>query len=212
VPRPWGPPEFASILSFQAQPGLQPLRPWSQVTTGDWTRPTLPSGIDSSLEASAAPGSRAGLGGADGRAAGTPRNPDPLLLMDWAFRNGLCSSVVSAAGQNQRPRPPFSSTMLIGYVPNRPDCSTVTANSADSLLQGSPNRLVVFQVNEEQVFRPISAWTGVTQSGHVFQLPNGRRQRRASSRGAGVCSPAARRRGLQWVAFWRGPARMAGAR
>ncbi len=83
----WAHPEFASIRSLQAN--LQTSR-WSdgiRIDTGDWTRATLPSWIDSIAEGVRRPGAVLGLG--PGAVLQGLRETPTLLLMDWAFRNGL---------------------------------------------------------------------------------------------------------------------------
>jgi MPBQ/MSBQ methyltransferase len=57
------------------------------VETGDWTRATLPSWGDSILEGLRRPLAVLGLGPA--AVLQGLRETPTLLLMDWAFRNGL---------------------------------------------------------------------------------------------------------------------------
>jgi len=83
----WAHPEFASIRSLQANLQASPWGNGIRITTGDWTRSTLPSWIDSIAEGVRRPGAVLSLGP---RAVlqGLRETPT-LLLMDWAFRNGL---------------------------------------------------------------------------------------------------------------------------
>jgi MPBQ/MSBQ methyltransferase len=83
----WAHPEFASIPGFQAN--LEQSR-WGsglRVETGDWSRQTLPSWIDSILEGLRRPGAVLGLGP---RAVlmGLRETPT-LLLMHWGFDTGM---------------------------------------------------------------------------------------------------------------------------
>ena len=83
----WAHPEFASIPGFQAN--LEQSR-WGsgvRVDTGDWSRQTLPSWIDSILEGLRRPGAVLGLGP---RAVlmGLRETPT-LLLMHWGFDTGM---------------------------------------------------------------------------------------------------------------------------
>jgi MPBQ/MSBQ methyltransferase len=83
----WAHPEFASIRSLQAN--LQSSH-WSggiTVDTADWTIATQPSWIDSILEGLRRPSAVLGLG--PGAVLQGLRETPTLLLMDWAFRNGL---------------------------------------------------------------------------------------------------------------------------
>ena len=83
----WAHPEFASIRSLQRHLQASPWGNGIHVATDDWTRATLPSWIDSIVEGFRRPGAVLGLGP---RAVlqGLRETPT-LLLMDWAFRNGL---------------------------------------------------------------------------------------------------------------------------
>jgi MPBQ/MSBQ methyltransferase len=88
----WAHPEFASIPGFRQN--LEQSR-WSsgstherlQVETGDWSRETLPSWIDSILEGARRPAAVLGLGP---RAVlmGLRETPT-LLLMHWGFDTGM---------------------------------------------------------------------------------------------------------------------------
>ncbi|QPN62869.1 methyltransferase domain-containing protein [Synechococcus sp. CBW1004] len=83
----WAHPEFASIRSLQAN--LQASR-WGngiRVDTDDWTPATLPSWIDSIVEGVRRPVAVLSLG--PGAVLQGLRETPTLLLMDWAFRNGL---------------------------------------------------------------------------------------------------------------------------
>ena len=83
----WAHPEFASIRSLQTN--LQ-ASPWSggiTVDTADWTLATQPSWIDSLLEGLRRPAAVLGLG--PSAVLQGLRETPTLLLMDWAFRNGL---------------------------------------------------------------------------------------------------------------------------
>lgn len=82
----WAHPEFASIKGFRHNlEASQQQR--GQVITDDWTMATLPSWIDSIVEGMRRPGAVLGLGP---RAVlqGLRETPT-LLLMHWAFANGL---------------------------------------------------------------------------------------------------------------------------
>jgi MPBQ/MSBQ methyltransferase len=83
----WAHPEFASIRSLQTNLQASAWGDGIRVETGDWTPATLPSWIDSIAEGIRRPGAVLGLGP---RAVlqGLRETPT-LLLMDWAFRNGL---------------------------------------------------------------------------------------------------------------------------
>jgi len=83
----WAHPEFASILSLQTNLQASPWGAGIRVETGDWTRATLPSWIDSILEGLRRPAAVLGLGPA-ALLQGLREIPT-LLLMDWAFRRGL---------------------------------------------------------------------------------------------------------------------------
>ena len=83
----WAHPEFASIRSLQANLQASPWGEGITVETGDWTRATLPSWIDSILEGLRRPGAVLGLG--PGAVLQGLRETPTLLLMDWAFRHGL---------------------------------------------------------------------------------------------------------------------------
>lgn len=83
----WAHPEFASIRSLQANLQTSPWGGGIQIATGDWTRATLPSWIDSIAEGVRRPGAVLGLG--PGAVLQGLRETPTLLLMDWAFRHGL---------------------------------------------------------------------------------------------------------------------------
>lgn len=82
----WAHPAFSSIASFCAnlQASGQPLQ---QLTTGDWSKETLPSWGDSVLEGLRRPGAVLGLG--PRAVLKGLREVPTLLLMGWAFRRGL---------------------------------------------------------------------------------------------------------------------------
>jgi MPBQ/MSBQ methyltransferase len=82
----WAHPAFSSIASFCAnlQASGQPLK---QLTTGDWSRETLPSWGDSVIEGLRRPGAVLGLG--PRAVLKGLREVPTLLLMGWAFRRGL---------------------------------------------------------------------------------------------------------------------------
>ena len=87
----WAHPEFASIASFrrnleQSAQGGSTTTPLA-VDTGDWSRATQPSWIDSILEGVRRPGAVLGLG--PSAVLQGLRETPTLLLMDWAFRRGL---------------------------------------------------------------------------------------------------------------------------
>jgi len=83
----WAHPEFASIRSLQANLQSSAWGSGITVETGDWTSATLPSWIDSIAEGVRRPGAVLGLG-PTAVLQGLRETPT-LLLMDWAFRNGL---------------------------------------------------------------------------------------------------------------------------
>lgn len=83
----WAHPEFASIRSLQGNLQVSAWGDGIRVETGDWTRATLPSWIDSIAEGVRRPGAVLGLG--PGAVLQGLRETPTLLLMDWAFRNGL---------------------------------------------------------------------------------------------------------------------------
>ncbi|MEN9878229.1 MAG: hypothetical protein RLZZ158_1268 [Cyanobacteriota bacterium] len=82
----WAHPAFSSIASFctNLQASGQPLE---QLTTGDWSRETLPSWGDSVVEGLRRPGAVLGLG--PRAILQGLREVPTLLLMGWAFRRGL---------------------------------------------------------------------------------------------------------------------------
>ncbi|MBM5821831.1 MAG: methyltransferase domain-containing protein [Cyanobacteria bacterium K_Offshore_surface_m2_011] len=83
----WAHPEFASIPSLRRNLETSPWNRGLPISTADWTVATLPSWVDSIVEGVRRPGAVLGLGP---RAVlqGLRETPT-LLLMDWAFRNGL---------------------------------------------------------------------------------------------------------------------------
>ena len=83
----WAHPEFASIRSLQANLQASPWGHGIRVDTGDWTPATLPSWIDSIVEGVRRPVAVLSLG--PGAVLQGLRETPTLLLMDWAFRNGL---------------------------------------------------------------------------------------------------------------------------
>ncbi len=83
----WAHPEFASIRSLQRNLEQSPWSGGMSVETGDWTRATQPSWVDSILEGLRRPGAVLGLGPA--AVLQGLRETPTLLLMDWAFRSGL---------------------------------------------------------------------------------------------------------------------------
>jgi len=83
----WAHPEFASIRSLQQNLEQSPCAVGMSVETGDWTRATQPSWVDSILEGLRRPGAVLGLGPA--AVLQGLRETPTLLLMDWAFRSGL---------------------------------------------------------------------------------------------------------------------------
>lgn len=83
----WAHPEFASIRSLQRNLQMSAWGNGIQVATGDWTRATLPSWIDSIAEGVRRPAAVLGLG--PGAVLQGLRETPTLLLMDWAFRHGL---------------------------------------------------------------------------------------------------------------------------
>jgi MPBQ/MSBQ methyltransferase len=96
----WAHPEFASIAGFArnlrqspfAKPAavgqaLAPDVPELALDTGDWTVETLPSWIDSILEGLRRPGQVLSLG--PGAVLQGLRETPTLLLMHWAFANGM---------------------------------------------------------------------------------------------------------------------------
>ena len=83
----WAHPEFASIPGFRRNLEASPWAGGLQVITADWSRATLPSWIESILEAARRPASVLGLGP---RAVllGLRETPT-LLLMHWGFATGM---------------------------------------------------------------------------------------------------------------------------
>ncbi|MEB3333566.1 MAG: methyltransferase domain-containing protein [Cyanobacteriota bacterium] len=83
----WAHPEFASIPSLAANLGNSPCNGGLEVETADWTEATVPSWRDSILEGIRRPAAVLGLG--PGAVLQGLRETPTLLLMDWAFREGL---------------------------------------------------------------------------------------------------------------------------
>jgi MPBQ/MSBQ methyltransferase len=83
----WAHPEFSSMRSLQANLEASPWAQGFRVTSADWTAATLPSWIDSIAEGVRRPAAVLGLG-PTAVLQGVRETPT-LLLMDWAFRNGL---------------------------------------------------------------------------------------------------------------------------
>jgi MPBQ/MSBQ methyltransferase len=83
----WAHPEFASIPGFRRHLEASPWGNGLQVDSGDWSRATLPSWIDSILEGVRRPRAVLGLGP---RAVllGLRETPT-LLLMHWGFATGM---------------------------------------------------------------------------------------------------------------------------
>ena len=87
----WAHPEFASIPGFQrnleqSRWGAQSHGPM-QVETGDWSRETLPSWVDSILEGARRPAAVLSLG-PQAVLMGLRETPT-LLLMHWGFATGM---------------------------------------------------------------------------------------------------------------------------
>jgi MPBQ/MSBQ methyltransferase len=87
----WAHPEFASIPGFQrnleqSRWGAQSHGPM-QVETGDWSRETLPSWVDSILECARRPAAVLSLG-PQAVLMGLRETPT-LLLMHWGFATGM---------------------------------------------------------------------------------------------------------------------------
>ena len=87
----WAHPEFASIPGFQrnleqSRWGAQSHGPM-QVETGDWSRETLPSWVDSILEGARRPATVLSLG-PQAVLMGLRETPT-LLLMHWGFATGM---------------------------------------------------------------------------------------------------------------------------
>jgi MPBQ/MSBQ methyltransferase len=83
----WAHPEFASIAAMRHDFDRSPWAEGLQVDSADWTVATVPSWRDSILEGIRRPGAILGLG-PKAVLQGLRETPT-LLLMDWAFRNGL---------------------------------------------------------------------------------------------------------------------------
>jgi MPBQ/MSBQ methyltransferase len=83
----WAHPEFASIRSLRANLEGSPWAGGLTVETADWTAATLPSWLDSILEGLRRPGAILGLGPA--AVLQGLRETPTILLMHWAFANGL---------------------------------------------------------------------------------------------------------------------------
>ena len=95
----WAHPEFASIRSLQANLQASPWSGGMTVDTADWTLATQPSWIDSILEGLRRPAAVLGLG--PGAVLQGLRETPTLLLMDWAFRNGLMQFGVFRGSKTQ---------------------------------------------------------------------------------------------------------------
>lgn len=91
----WAHPEFASIKSFSANLEASPHRRGS-VRNADWTAATLPSWLDSITEGFRRPGAVLSLG--PGAVLQGLRETPTLLLMHWAFSNGLMQFGVFCCG------------------------------------------------------------------------------------------------------------------
>jgi MPBQ/MSBQ methyltransferase len=83
----WAHPEFASIPGFRRHLEASPWGNGLQVETGDWSRATLPSWIDSILEGIRRPLAVLGLG-PRALVLGLRETPT-LLLMHWGFATGM---------------------------------------------------------------------------------------------------------------------------
>ncbi len=83
----WAHPEFASIRSLRNHLAGSTWADGTVIESGDWTESTLPSWMDSILEGVRRPAAVLGLG--PGALLQGLREVPTLLLMDWAFRNGL---------------------------------------------------------------------------------------------------------------------------
>jgi len=83
----WAHPEFASIRSLSANLEASAWADGLRVSSADWSRATQPSWIDSIAEGVRRPAAVLGLG--PGALLQGLRETPTLLLMDWAFRNGL---------------------------------------------------------------------------------------------------------------------------
>ena len=83
----WAHPEFASIPGFRRHLHASPWGNGLQVETGDWSRATLPSWIDSILEGIRRPLAVLGLG-PRALVLGLRETPT-LLLMHWGFATGM---------------------------------------------------------------------------------------------------------------------------
>ena len=83
----WAHPEFASIRSLRSNLTSSAWGGDIPVETGDWTAATLPSWIDSILEGARRPGAILRLG--PGALMQALRETPTILLMHWAFANGL---------------------------------------------------------------------------------------------------------------------------
>jgi MPBQ/MSBQ methyltransferase len=100
----WAHPEFASIRSLRGNLEGSAWAGGMGVQTADWTRATLPSWIDSILEALRRPGAVLGLG--PGAVLQGLRETPTLLLMDWGFRRGMMQFGVF---RGRKPQPADSS-------------------------------------------------------------------------------------------------------
>ncbi len=83
----WAHPEFASIVGLQHHLQQSPHASAMAIETGDWSRATLPSWIDSIAEGLRRPGAILGLG-PKAVLQGLRETPT-ILLMHWAFATRL---------------------------------------------------------------------------------------------------------------------------
>ena len=83
----WAHPEFATIGGLQQHLQQSPHAAAMAIETGDWSQATLPSWIDSIAEGVRRPGAILGLG-PKAVLQGLRETPT-ILLMHWAFANGL---------------------------------------------------------------------------------------------------------------------------
>jgi len=83
----WAHPEFASIPGFRRNLEQSPWSSGALVETGDWSRETLPSWIESILEGVRRPKAVLGLG-PKAVLMGLRESPT-LLLMHWGFATGM---------------------------------------------------------------------------------------------------------------------------
>jgi len=129
----WAHPEFASILSFRHNLACSPFANGASVTTGDWTKATLPSWIDSIHGRHPPPGRC--WAWADGRAAGTPRNPDPAVDGLGFPQRPDAVRCVPLPQTNDLAAVLFDDADWVG--PEQDQMLTVTGQFRDSLLKGA---------------------------------------------------------------------------